>query len=482
MSSSHAKPSAAGATDYRITEKSGWAGAWKKAAGVGVVGIAASLFGMTAAPDRFPFSYVFALFAFLSLGLGALFFVMIQYITKAGWSVSVRRTAEFFMAGLPVFVLLVLPLMLPGTMAKLFPWVEPAHGDHGGEHAAPQGSQAVPGAGHGQGHGDGHSPPAAAGAPAAAPPVDGNALEPWAYRMPGNTGVPVDPRAMEKAHHAEHAHVLAGKAPYLNKTFFYVRAVFYVLIWAWLSMKYFRWSTDQDKSKKAENTSLAQQFAPKGLMLFAITISFAAFDWIMSLNPMWYSTIFGVTIFAGSCVINMATLILVTLGLKNSGLIGNAVTVEHYHDMGKLLFGWLVFWAYVSFSQFFLIWYGNIPEELSFFHMRWNDNGGTWRMMGLALILIHFAVPFWLLMSRNVKRRTQVLAFGALILVVMHFVEMYWLVLPNFGPLSFHWLDVTCLLGVGGIYLAAVLHRMEGHPLIPVGDPRLVRALEFENA
>src|SRR5207253_2705343 len=143
------------------------------------------------------------------------------------------------------------------------------------------------------------------------------------------------------------------------------------------------------------------------LMLFALTITFAAFDWIMSLDPMWYSTIFGVVIFAQSTVVNMAMLILVTMLLKRSGILGNAVHEEHYHDMGKLMFGWLVFWAYVSFSQFFLIWYGNIPEELSFYHLRWNDNGGTWRNVGLALIILRFAIPFWFVMSRNIKRRPQ---------------------------------------------------------------------------
>lgn len=485
---SDTKAKAPSANEYRITATSGWAGAWKKAAGVGAIGLAASLYGMTAAPERFPFSYMFALFGFLSIGLGALFFVMVQHITKAGWSVSVRRTAEFFMAGLPIFALLVLPILLPGTMSKLFPWVDAGHGEQAAPSASSGAHNAGPAASHagGGGHGDHSGDHSGTGGQHMGPAhgATGLALEPWAVRTPGAEGPPVDPRALEKAHAEEHAHILKGKAPYLNKTFFYIRAIGYVLVWIWLASRFFGWSIGQDKGKatKLENSKAAQSFAPQGLMLFALTITFAAFDWLMSLDPMWYSTIFGVYIFAGSCVVNMANLILSTMLLRRSGLLGNAVNVEHYHDMGKLMFGWLVFWAYISFSQFFLIWYSNIPEELVFFHRRWNDNAGTWRTIGLSLIVAHFAIPFWLLMSRNVKRGLTGLAVGAMLLVIMHFVEMYWIVLPNFGPLAFHWLDVTCFLGVGGIYLAVVLHRMEGHPLIPVGDPRLVRALKFENA
>jgi hypothetical protein len=202
----------------------------------------------------------------------------------------------------------------------------------------------------------------------------------------------------------------------------------------------------------------------------------------MSLDPFWYSTIFGVVIFACSAVVNMANLIVVTLILRNKGPLKDAVTVEHFHDMGKLMFGWLVFWAYVSFSQFFLIWYAGIPEEIAFFHRRWTDNAGTWKLLGIGLVAVKFAVPFWLVMSRNVKRRVGALAFGAVIILVMHVLEMYWYVMPNLGAFAPHWLDIASLLGVGGIYLGAVLHAMAGNSLVPIGDPRLVRALKFENA
>jgi hypothetical protein len=171
-----------------------------------------------------------------------------------------------------------------------------------------------------------------------------------------------------------------------------------------------------------------------------------------------------------------------TLLLRRSGLLGAAVNVEHYHDMGKLLFGWIVFWSYIAFAQFFLTWYSNIPDEVAFFHQRWHDNGGTWKGVSLLIVAMHFFVPFWFLMSRNVKRCLPLLATGAVCMMVMHVVEVYWVVMPNLGPLAPSWIDLACLVGLVGIYVALVLREMESYSLVAVGDPRLVRALEFENA
>jgi hypothetical protein len=150
--------------------------------------------------------------------------------------------------------------------------------------------------------------------------------------------------------------------------------------------------------------------------------------------------------------------------------------------MGKLLFGWIAFWSYIAFAQFFLTWYSNIPDEVAWFHKRWHDNGGTWKGASLAIVAMHFFVPFWFLMSRNIKRRLPLLAVGAACMVLMHIVDVYWVVMPNFGPLAPSVVDLGCLLGILGIYLAVVLRGMEDYSLVPVGDPRLIRALEFENA
>jgi hypothetical protein len=442
--------------DYRITASSAWAGAWKKAAVFAAIGGAATAVGFFNDPKRAAFSYLFAFAFFLTLAFGATFFVLIEYLTRAGWGVVVRRTAEFFMGGMPVFLVLVIPVLF--SMPRLFPWLETqeqaevAEGEHA--EAAPASVKLPP-------IGD----------------IEEKNIEPAAMAHAYDHDLVQLQERMEQAE----KRTVVKKGAFLNKQFFVGRAVFYVLVWVILALTYFRLSTNQDSTKSFENTAKAQRMAPVAMILFGLTLTFAAFDWLMSLDPGWFSTIFGVTIFAGSVVAHMSSLILLTLALRRSGLLDGAVNVEHYHDLGKLLFGWLVFWAYVSFAQFFLIWYSNIPEELIYFHRRWDDNGATWKPVSFFIMIVHFAIPFWFLMSRNIKRRIPLLALNAGILLVAQVVEMYWIVLPNYGPLEVHWLDAACFLFVGGAYLTWVFKLMETNSLIPVGDPRLSRSLTFEN-
>jgi hypothetical protein len=443
------------AHDYRIPAKSSWAGAWKIVGGIGVAALAAAAYGYKLDPERFAYSYLFGLFVPLSLALGALFFVMVLYITKASWGITVRRVAEMFMRPMPIFAVLVIPLVL--MLPHLFPWLGAKHADptvdasaeHAGEKASP------------------------------APESRGDeSKEPAAMRdLPYASA-----KRMEAAEEREEHRIVDHKRLYLDKRFFLFRLIAYLLVWAWLAQKYFRWSTDQDKTKAIENTASAQQFAPAGLVLFAVTITFFAFDWFLSLNATWYSTMFGVQVFSQMALFHMASLILMTLALRRSGILGTAVNTEHFHDMGKLLFGWIAFWSYVTFAQFFLTWYSNIPDEVAWFHQRWHDNGGTWKNLSLALVLFHFFIPFWFLMSRNIKRRLPLLATGAVIMVIMHVLEVYWIVMPNFGPLAPNFVDAACLIGLLCVYLSAVLRGMEDFSLVAVGDPRLERALEFENA
>jgi hypothetical protein len=443
------------AEDYRIPAKSPWAGAWKIVGGIGAAGLAAAAYGYTVDPERFAYSYLFGFFVPLSLALGALFFVMVLYITKASWGITVRRVAEMFIRPMPIFAVLVIPLVL--LLPHLFPWLgakraEPvvdATAEHAGDKASP-----TPDA-----RGDESKEPAA--------------VRDLPY---------ASPKRMEAAEERSERKIVDHKRFYLDKRFFLGRLIAYLLIWAWLAQRYFRWSTDQDKTKALENTAAAQAFAPAGLVLFAMTITFFAFDWFLSLNATWYSTMFGVQVFSQMALFHMACLILMTLSLRRSGILGSAVNTEHFHDLGKLLFGWIAFWSYVTFAQFFLTWYSNIPDEVAWFHQRWHDNGGTWKSTSLALVCFHFFIPFWFLMSRNIKRRLPLLATGAAIMVCMHIVEVYWIVMPNIGPLAPNFVDAACLVGLLGVYLSAVLRGMEDFSLVAVGDPRLQRALEFENA
>lgn len=475
-----------------------WTGAWKVFAGIGIVGLIGSVVGYMGDPRRFAFSWMFAFVTVLAVALGAIFFVLIQRLTSAGWSVTVRRTAEFFGLGVLALIPLFIPIFL--GMGHLFPWLG-GHGEHGGAeqhssislikeaHAQDHGTQAKPGQ---VADPAGHLPGSATNVPRDKPASDahGTPNEPHNPAVHGGAA----PHANAAAHaghgpggdpHALiHSTILAKKAAYLNKGFFLVRVAIYFIVWALIAMRLFRLSTEEDKKKDPELTLAAQRFAPPGTFLFGLTLTFAAFDWIMSLEPTWFSTIFGVTYFASGVVSSLAVIILTTLALRNAGPLEGAVTVEHYHDLGKLMFGFLVFWGYVNFSQFMLIWYASLPEETTFFHNRWDY--APWDKVSIAIILFGFVLPFFWTMSRWFKRNTGRLQIGAAILVVMHVVNMYWHVMPNYmlgkEGFAFHWMDIACLLAVSGVYGAFVFHRMTQYSLVPIGDPRLERALNFQNA
>jgi hypothetical protein len=476
-----------------------WAGAWKVFAGIGILGLVLSGIGYTMDTRRFAFSWMFAYITVLAIALGSIFFVLIQRLTSAGWSVTVRRTAELFGYGVIALIPLFIPVIM--TMAHLFPWIGEGHdtkghddasGGHGSisliapayaqapntgaaaDHKDPQIDKGTGTGAHGGNRGTAQGVPSDTGA------VHGGGTPNEPH---GNT-----PDAKEHAEHQAHAMIhhdlMEKKSGWLNKNFFYVRALLYFLIWSFLALRMLGYSVAQDTSKDPQLTVRAQAFAPGATILFALSLTFAAVDWIMSLEPTWFSTIFGVYYFATGVVASYAVIILVTLALRNAGPLQGAVTPEHYHDLGKLMFGFLVFWAYIGFSQFMLIWYAALPEETTWYHNRWDF--GPWAKVTMAVIIGHFVVPFFWLISRNFKRNVGRLQVGAAILLVFHVVDIYWFVMPNYAlgsnEFTFHWIDAACLLAVGGIYGAVVFHRMGKQALVPVGDPRLERSLHFQNA
>ncbi len=458
---------AKGAFDYRIPAGSPWAGRWKVFAGVGAVGLVLAGVGYATDPQRFAFSYLFAFVCALSLALGSLFFIIVERLTSAHWSVAVRRLAEFFASGFPALAVLFLPVLL--CMGTLFPWLHEAGAEKAEQHESSlELSNPLIGVAHAQGH----APPSPAAQHAEPPHVLGHGPADRAHAGEPNEA------ALEK----REEQTLAKKAGYLNRNFFLVRVALYFASWLFIAFRYFRLSTAQDTTKDPAYTRQAHSFAPISTILFGLSLTFAAFDWMMSLDPGWFSTIYGVTFFAGSVITIFATLTVVAMALRDGGLVKNAITVEHFHDLGKLLFGFLVFWAYVNFSQFMLIWYAALPEETTFFHRRWDV--GPWAYVSLLIVIAHFIVPFFLLLSRNVKRRLPALRLGAVWLLGMHVVELYWQVMPNYnhGESTVSWIDLACLVGVVGVYLAVVFRNMTLYPLIPVGDPRLARSLSFENA
>jgi hypothetical protein len=373
---------------------------------VGVTGAVASAGLALMDPRQFYFSYLVAFLYFLSFALGGLFFTIVQFAARAGWSVVVRRIAETLMATAAVFVPLFIPVVAGLLTHHLYHWAE--------------------------------------------------------------TG-------------AEHDAVLRHKAGYLNIPFFLFRAVVFLGAWTLVGRWYYLRSTEQDTSGDQRLTRRMQNFSGPALVIFAFTITYAAVDWIMSLTPHWYSTIYGAYYFAGSLVAIFASTSLIALALSGAGLTGNLINAEHFHDLGKLLFAFLVFWTYLAFSQYMLIWYGNLPEETVWFRPRW---GGGWQYATVLLAVGHFIFPFFFLMSRHIKRSRIALTVGASWMLFIHLLDIHWLVMPTLHPKDFqlHLVDFTTLAAVGGFFVFAAARLMLDHPLIPLRDPRLPESIGFENA
>jgi hypothetical protein len=273
--------------------------------------------------------------------------------------------------------------------------------------------------------------------------------------------------------------LMKWKAPYLNTQFFLVRAVVYFVVWSGLAICYARASRSQDQGTAGTAPSFAmRRFAPPAILLLAITQTFASIDWAMSLSPTWYSTVFGVYFFAGSFVGFFGLLALLAIPLERGPLHG-ILTIEHLHDVGKHLFAFTCFWAYIGFCQFFLIWYGNIPEETAFYQARLH---GGWRGVSALLAVGHFIVPFFYLMGRTVKRKPGLLALGAVWVLLMHLLDIAWIVLPGSHPegLRIGLVEIAAYLAVIGAFLAAVGWNLRRQALVPVGDPRLRESLAFE--
>jgi len=268
---------------------------------------------------------------------------------------------------------------------------------------------------------------------------------------------------------------IAHKAYYLNLPFFVWRMVVYFALWAGFAYALSRMSLAQDKTGDPYLSRRMRTVSAVGLIFYCVTTTFASIDWLMSLNPHWYSTIYGVYIIGGQAVSAMSFAILVMLFLADRSPIARAVRAQHFHDFGKMLLAFVMLWAYFAFSQFLVIWAGNLPEEVPYYADRTRDG---WRWVSLALVLFHFALPFLLLLSRDIKRSAPRLAAVAGILLVMRWVDIYWLVTPAFHPegIALHWLDLAATVAVGGIWIYLFAGELETRPLLPIQDPLLKEA------
>jgi hypothetical protein len=263
---------------------------------------------------------------------------------------------------------------------------------------------------------------------------------------------------------------------YLNVPFFIGRAVFYFTAWIALALLLVFWSSRQDRDASRGDRRFRLLAAP-GLLLYGLTVTFMAVDWIMSLTPEWYSTIFGVLVMGGQALAAVAFVIAVLVALAGYGPLDHLVTPAHLHDLGKLLLAFVMLWAYFNFSQFLIVWSANLPEEIPWYLTRMR---GGWGWIFLAIAVGHFALPFVLLLSRDLKRRGRLLARVAAAILVARFVDLFWMITPAFpgSGLEAIALDVVALFGIGGVFLAVFLMVLTRRPLLPVNDPFLAEALE----
>ncbi|HWP45417.1 MAG TPA: hypothetical protein VNO14_19415 [Blastocatellia bacterium] len=270
--------------------------------------------------------------------------------------------------------------------------------------------------------------------------------------------------------------LLQHKQRYLNVGFFLGRTAFYFLVWLLVSFYLNRWSLEQDRTGDRPLTRKLQVLSGPGLVLYGLTVTFASVDWVMSLEPEWYSTIFGVLIMGGQGVSAMAFVIAVMVLLATRRPFSDILAPRHLHDLGKLLLAFIMLWAYFAFSQFLIIWSGNLPEEVPYYVRRLQ---APWNYIGLFIVLFHFALPFVMLLSRDLKRNGRLLAMVAIGVIVMRFVDLYWMIAPGFheGGAHFSILDLVLPVGIGGIWVWFFIQQLKNRPLIPIRDPHLADAL-----
>jgi hypothetical protein len=371
---------------------------------IALVGILACAAGFAVDRSQFFRSYLVSFSFAVTIMLGGMFFVMVQFLTGSAWSIPVRRFMETIAAGMPVALLLFIPVAL--GVHDLYTWTN--------------------------------------------------------------------------ASFVAHEPAVQAKAGYLSPEFFALRGFIYIALWSLWALAIYRQSTKQDRERSIDQMNACSRWSAPGLLLVTLTGTLASFDWIMSLDPKWYSTIFGLYCLSGGALAFFGVLTLVALGMRKAGVLSNSITVEHFHDLGKWLFAMTVFWAYIAVSQYLLIWYANLPEETIFFR---NRMVGSWKAVSAVILFGRFALPFLVLIFRATKRNLTLLGIVAGWTVAMHFVDMYWLIMPNFSKTGMapSWMDFGTLAGVAGVLGLAFWLRLRNKALVPIGDLRFEQGMTFEN-
>ena len=367
-----------------------------------VVGGALALLGYFINPKQFAFSWLLSFMFYLSLGLGALFLVMVHHLFDAGWSVPIRRFCEHISTLLfPWLAVLFLPIALLARM--LYSWMAPE--------------------------------------------------------------LRTEP-------------AIAAKQPLFTPTMFYVVAAVCFLVWWLLSNRLRHWSLKQDETGGAQPTYRMRFYSGFGIFLFAITLTLAAIMWVKSMQYQWFSTMYGVYYFAGSVWLMLATAYLITMVLDRQGVLTEVLHEHQYYFLGSLLFAFTVFYAYIAFSQYFIIWNGNLPEETFWYRLREN---GSWWWIGMVIIFGHFFVPFLALLRIDVKNMFPYMLPLCLWVWLMHWVDLSFNIMPVPHPGGFPWqwiwLSFGCWAFMGGLLTLVFLKKYAAHAPFPIKDPRLIEAM-----
>ena len=427
--------------------------------------------------------YLLAFIYAVSLGIGSLFFVILQFIYRAGWGVNVRRIPETMAGILPFTLLLGLPILIsilagigtPYIWAQWSPKVVVEEYSQGFDAKGPTA---------------GVSDKLSAFAQTAVPGPGGTHV--------AGGGLEAGEKQVAEAHgeargeaHGEHLkeydEAVAQKRAYLNPIFATIRLLAYGAFFGLVGRNYWKTSVRQDQTGDWQLTRRLEIFSAPGLLMLAFITTFFAFDLLMSLDPHWFSTIFGIYFWAGSAVGGFAAIILALNLLQREGFLTESVSVEHYHDLGKFLFAGVFFWGYVAFSQYMLQWYAALPEETHWFLRR----GGTtvsaemtgWTAVILAILFGHLLIPFAGLLSRHVKRSKGFLTFWAVWLLLFHWIDLWWLIMPEgeFGGMTWVLPEILMTAGLLGIVLWRFLTALNENSLRPVQDPRVEESFAFMN-
>ncbi|MEM7626159.1 MAG: hypothetical protein AAF333_11235 [Planctomycetota bacterium] len=476
---------------------------------------------------RLGFAYLIGYAFALAIALGCFFFVIITTLFRAGWCVAFRRVPETIAASMPTMGVLAVPVLimafLSGADSYIYPWSQAGihkEGKHLVEHSPEVKDFGGGEAGHGgDHHEDGETPDDAAGGHAAA---EAPLVQFVADKPEGQTGHGDDHAADHagahgdehaEAHHGDHhawTHTAEGwgdhshatpyfvykKGMWYTPLFWVVRLVFYIAVWSLIAGFFWKRSVMQDEDGDVEHTHKREWWAPLSVAIFALTVTMASFDLILSLDPVWYSTMYGVYFFAGCFTAGLCTIIITLMLAQRAGYFP-AVTAEHFHDLGKLLFAFVFFWGYVGFSQFMLIWYASLPETTYWWEIRGVTSvsgdglqaapptfGGPWTVVSWTLLFAHLLLPFAILLSKHVKRNRTALFTMACWMLTLCYVDLYWVIMPSFSSpdLLFGLPEIGCLVFCVGVLLAQSLRRAKDHRLAAHRDPRMYESLGLDTS